>query len=343
VGQTTIYPPGHLLSRIDANLAERISPLPEQLVEDYRRDLLDQRWATIRIPVLAPGGKIDEPTMDLAREVARDTIAVLRLFQRARVRYVSLDRQTFGLATDIGSVVEQRWVTDAVGRYAGMGWTLHGVFGAEWRFKTADLRAYHHDPRFAYLNRALAAGDAGRDDWQRRAITAIRTMNIATVMQRPANRIVLMATSVEALLGDEFDPSRSGAGGDQLARRAAYIWCGTDFDPRTLHRPGSRPACGLLTAKRDPKKDPRLYDRASGVWACSWYGAVRNLYDDRNAALHGSATFDQRAATRHEFNLDKVVLATVDWVLDRRPSSIADLDSDIAALPPDPAIASAAP
>lgn len=333
VGSTTIYPPGYLLDRLDRHLVDLDPPLPQQLADEYRRDLSDRNWSTIRVPVEARGGRVDGPIIDGARDVARDVIAVLRLFQRVRVRYVSLDRQTFGLATDIGSIVEPRWITDAVGRFASVSWERHGVL-APWTFRAADLQAYRTDPRFAYLDEALAAGDHGRDDWQGRAIAAARTMSLATIMERPAMRVILLAAALEALLGDKFTPGAKATGGHRLARRAAYLYCGSDLPVPDLHRPGGRPACRLLTATADPRKDPSVYDREPAVWGCSWYGDMRDLYDARNAALHGAeARFDQRAASTHAFHLDAAVLSTLAWVAEIRPRSIDDLDAAIAALP----------
>jgi hypothetical protein len=325
VGSTTLYPAGDLLNELDAELARKDPPVRSAL--DNVGDVRDFRWATIRVPVLAPGGRVDEATIDQARDVARDSVAV----QRTLVRRFSLERQTFGLSTDIGSVTEPRWVTDTKGRFTSRGLQLHGIF-SHWDFKSADVRAYHADPRFAYLDRALAANSP--DDWQGRAVTAVRTMNVATIMQRPATRIILLATALEALLGNRFQPDAAATGAHRLAKRAAYLWCGSDVQPPSLHRPGARPACGLLTAASSPRADPTMYDKATRRWGCSWYGAIRELYDDRNAALHGAASrFDPRAASMHEFNMDHVVLAAVEWVLERRPASIDDLDADIVVLP----------
>jgi hypothetical protein len=334
VGGTTLYPAGHLLASLDRHLASLDPPVPEVLVEDYRRDLRGSPWATIRVPALASGGRLDEEALDRARDAARDVVAVLRLFKRVSHRRISLERQTFGLAVDIGSVSEARWITDRAGRFTGVGWQRHGILG-HWEFVPAALRAYRADPRFAYLDRALSKGDPDRDEWEGRLITAIRTMNVATVMQRPATRIMLLATALEALLGDKFQPGGSARGrGHQLARRSAYLWCGSDLTPPSLHRPGGRLACDLLTATGDPKKVRNLYEKAQRVWACSWYGNARELYDDRNEALHGAAAgFDGNTAAMHEFHLDGVVMAAVDWVIQRRPTSVADLDAEIGALP----------
>src|SRR5207247_181462 len=85
VGTTTLEPPGLLLDRIDAYAADHEPAIPQQLADEYRRDLTDQKWCTIRVPILAPDGRVDEAAIDKARDEARDVIAILRLFQRVRV------------------------------------------------------------------------------------------------------------------------------------------------------------------------------------------------------------------------------------------------------------------
>jgi hypothetical protein len=132
VGSTTLYPAGQLLDRLNAEMARRDPPRSTFL--DNLSELLDLPWSTIRVPVLAPGGRVDEAVIDRARDVARDTVAVLRLLQRTRVRSASLERQTFGLSVDIGSVIEPRWITDAKGRFTSGGAQRHGIL-AHWDFQ----------------------------------------------------------------------------------------------------------------------------------------------------------------------------------------------------------------
>jgi hypothetical protein len=335
VGRSTIRPKGSLLRRLDNHLQPSMTTTGRWIVEEYRRELGASEWATIGIPMLVPDGKIDESIIDAARELARDTIAVLRFFQRRLVPYFSLEYQTFGLDVDIGSVLETRWVTDRRGAYAASGWKRHGVIGG-WTFTPAHLATYASDARFAYLDAALRASVG--DEWQGRFLTALRTMNIATIRERPSIRIMLLATALEAFLGDAYKRGRSARGrGDQLARRAAYLSCGGEPGGPGLHRPGGRLACGILTTTSDPRDDPTLYWKAAGIWGCSEYGDVRGLYEDRNAALHGAAVgFDQRAASTHQFRLDRVILEGLSWVINRRPSAITDLDREIACLPSAP-------
>jgi hypothetical protein len=226
VGPATLYPPGHLLNRLDSHLAGLEPRPPDLLVQEYRRDLVDRAWSTIRVPTSASGGRISEQAMNAARDVARDVIAVLRLFQRVRAPMVNLDRQTFGLATDIGRMVEPRWITDRNGRF-GVGWQVHGVM-APWAFRAEDRLAFCRDARFDFLDSALTASN---QEWQRRSIAAVRNMNLATIMQRPATR-----SSFSRLHSKRF----SGTGSRQAAlRQGAIDW---PDEPRTF---GARPIYSL--------------------------------------------------------------------------------------------------
>jgi hypothetical protein len=152
----------------------------------------------------------------------------MRTAARARVSYVNLDHQTFGLPTDIGSVVQQHSVTDRRGRFSGIGTERHGVI-ASWEFKRSAMRAFRADRRFAYLDSALRTPDSQRTDWQRRVVAAIRTLNLAAVMQRPAMRIVLLATAWRRCSEINTDPAaaRLAATASLGARRssgAALTW-----------------------------------------------------------------------------------------------------------------------
>ena len=236
---------------------------------------------------------------------------------------------------DMGSVVEPRWFTDRRGQHRGMGLQSHGV-GPSWSFRGADIAAFRADPRFQFLAAALTAGDNNPpDSWQARALAAIRTWGLSTLMQRPATRIVLLATALEGLLGNKYVPSARATGGHVLARRAAYIWCGYRSQPAIEpHRPGGRPTCGFLSGTTDPRHDPALYHPQRHLWACSWYGDIRTLYDDRNAAVHGAdQRWDLKTARVHGWDASEVILATLGWITETGSTSISDVDDAIATLP----------
>jgi hypothetical protein len=329
VGQATIYPPGDLLAVIDAHVATTTPRWRQGLIDWYREPLDGAPWSTIAIPVLARRGPIPNELVDEARDIARDVVAVLRLFQRWRVPMADVPQQTFGLVPDIGILTEPHWVTLRRGSVVGTGWARHGTAGP-WSFDAADRRAYRDDPRFAYLDRALAVGSE-RVEWQTRVIRAARIASLATIMQRPSTRIVLLGTALEALLGNRFQARDPGAGADRLARRAAYLWCATDMLPPQPHGIDGRPACGFLTSKKDPIKNSTLNP---GFWRCSYYGYMRDLYDDRSAALHGAELeWDHRLASQHQAHLEAVLLNAVAWIVRTSPTSIDDLDAEITSLP----------
>jgi hypothetical protein len=332
VGPATISPPGRVLDRAEADFAA--GRLGELTVKDYRQHLGDRQWSTIRVPGTYSLSTSDASAVDDGREIARDVIAVLRLFQRVQAPGAETDWQTFGLAMDMGSVMEPRWFTDPRGRHRGMGLQSHGV-GPSWSFRSADIAAFRADPRFQFLEAALVAGDNNPpDSWQARALASIRTWGLATLMQRPATRIVLLATALEGLLGNKYVPGDPATGGHVVARRAAYIWCGYNTRPAIKpHRPDGRPACPFLTTTTDPRRDPALYP-SRGRWACSWYGDIRTLYDDRNAAVHGAdQRWDLKSARVHGWNASEVILATLGWLTETGSTAISDVDHAIRALP----------
>jgi hypothetical protein len=247
VGRARIRPAGELLRRIDARMGPKPSKTQKWLARERQQELGSSKWATIEVPILTPG-HIENAAIDGARDVARDTIAVLRFFQRRLVPYFSLEIQTFGLGADIGGVIESRWVTDRTGKYAAGGWQQHGIAGS-WTFTPAHLRTYRADPRFVYLDAALRARNP--DDWQGRFLTTLRTMNIATIRERPSIRIMLFATALEALLGDTFQ-----AGGRD-------------------RRQGWEPNCDLVCSER---ADAGRHGRAT-----RWRGVRGSWLLERNA------------------------------------------------------------
>jgi hypothetical protein len=331
VGGLTLSPAGRLLAQLDAQIAATRKDWPDSLIDSWRQELVGSRWATIAVPVRvpAPPAKLADAAVDDARNRARDVIAGLRIFQSTTTT-TNVDIQTFGLDVDIGSVIESRWLTDGLGRAIGRGWQVHGV-PAHWEFTAQQLEAFARDEKFRYLDAALAA--PVRTEWQRRVVVAARTRNLATVVQRPATRITLLATAVEALLGNDFAVDAQATGGPVLAKRAAYLSCGSDVQPPNLHGP-ARLACDFLTTKGDLRTNRNLFDPQRGGWACSWYGDVRDLYDARNEALHAASDrFTHREASHFDLVFERLYVATLGWLVMRSPTALSDLDADIAALP----------
>ena len=97
---------------------------------------LEQPYATVEVrtrpreQICSPPTKARARTLDEARERARDAIAVLRLYQRARYIPVDNEIQTFGLVGDIGAEPAIHWTVGRGGPPL-MGGRWHGVI-AQW-------------------------------------------------------------------------------------------------------------------------------------------------------------------------------------------------------------------
>lgn len=328
IGDVTFLPPGRLLKWADRDQARR---QPEPIGFDaWIRTNLDDRTTTAAVPAWSrhlATGRIEEEAYAAARNTARDSIAVLRLFHATRSRY-NVDHELFGLVADVGSAQELRWVSDPDGRFVAVGLAWQGSVGS-WEVPRDAIRAFRADPRFAYLDAALRAR-APLTDWQRRILGAVRTMAIATPLHRPAQRIVLAATALEALFGKDFLPGvkQHPTGAHQLARRASFLWCGAEHNDR--HGP-TRPACPFLTEPSEGKLTKR---REVKPWTCTYYDELRDMYDARNAALHGAdSRFSDKLAARHEFMIERVLLEVLGWVATTGATTLEEYEHAIAALP----------
>jgi hypothetical protein len=341
VGRTTFYPAHSVSSRLRESIArqaadhaDRPGDFPptraqslanrDQIVSEFDDAAGDR--PTISVPAwLDSQGKLTDAALEGARSDARDAIAALRLLQHIRVPF-DTQHQRFGLASDVGWVIEPRLITDLQGEMTGAGWSTLGV-GGTWAFSSADVRYYHRDTRFAWLDRALAAPDSERTEWQRRLVVALRTLSLANASQRPATRIVLIATAYEALVGDDYRPGKGATGAHGLARRAAYWWCGTDIHPPRPHGPTGRYRCPFLNTS-----DPTGKPEASG-WMCTWYDDLRALSADRNAALHAAEDrFSHKQANHHEFMLDRVIEQGLGWLTATGAATLDELDREIGSI-----------
>ena len=336
VGQATFWPAGVLAHRLRVTAPRRRQRVAQVLL-DHATQLLDaEKWATVRVrtPIATDGRQRDatKAALAVARDIARDSVAVLTLLRLDRHRLLDTKRQSFGLALDVGSAREDYWLTGRDGDLRGVGGAWHGTVGA-WNFGGRDIAHFRHDARFRYIDLALRTPDPSRTDWQRRIVSALRTFATITSTHRPALRIILAATALEALVGDPFVPGKRATGGHQLARRGAFAWCGAEFDDR---HGTARPACPFLTERGRTALERRLTaDAGNGVdWVCSYYADLRDLYDDRNAALHGAEVrFTSELAARHEFTVEQALFEILGWVTATGAQTFAEYEAAIAAVP----------
>lgn len=335
VGGTTFLPPGRLLARLDRDQAKRRRVLGD-LDEYLRRQLAEDGLTTAMVPAWTRNlstGRIESETYAAARDTARDSIAVIRLFQRSSTS-MSIEHEAFGLAVDVGSAREDRWVTDRDSRVISFGTAMHGSIG-RWEVCRADIAAFWADQRFAYLEGALRKAGQRRTDWESRVVNAVRTFAMTTTLHRPGQRIVSAATAIEALVGDAYRPGTGGTGGHNLARRAAFAWCGVEFgDP---HGPApARASCPYLTATAsgDLKKRMREVEERSGARPpCDYYATLRVLADDRNAAVHAAdVPLSDQQARRHEYTVEKVLMAVIGRIVSGDMTTLSDYEAAIKSL-----------
>ena len=261
-----------------------------------------------------------------AAETIRDSIAVLRLYQRARHRRINFDRQTFGLPGDIGSALVDHWETQGDRFVRGGAMRLWNL--GDFTFPITDPRAFPSDARFVYLDQALRKPEPQRTDFEGRFMKALRFLNQANAMVEDPIRVVLLATALELLLGDEPMQGRS----HRVARRAAYLTC-RDEPGLPRHGP-SRPACFYLrsTSTSEVVAEMERLKAAGQPNVCSFYLDIDELSGDRNAVLHEAAGADLLGErSRHETHVDEIILATLEWVSATGTHGLPDLDAEIAA------------
>jgi hypothetical protein len=329
VGFVTFRPPGWLRRRLERDVSQSTWADSADLV---LREVRDSEWSSASVVVTA---RIGAPVPgDEARLLVEDAIALARLYQRACLPVLALDHQTFGLPPDIDSATLVHWLTGSKG-YAGHGWTRLGVLGG-FEFRKDWIKKFRARAAFAYLDDALRGPIPPKGSWQQRSISALRALNLASPLRSQSTRIPLQAVALEALLGD--DPSTvAGEFRPQahpIAQRAAYLTCPVDG----LQLEAGKSACLHLWARSARQVDTHsLYanrkpDRFD--WPCSAYWEMRQVFYDRNRAMHDAADdFPKNTAMRYEGRVDDVLLATLDWAAETRAAGIADLDKAIAGLP----------
>lgn len=317
VGRVIFRPKGYLIWR-----AEKPGGGPRGAwVALVRREIRTRvETATAELPVEWPTRRGTHGRVAAARERIADSVAVLRLFQAVQHPEVNNRAITFGLGTETGIVLERHYVLDrrrlvsSGGRWA--------VLRVGYDFTEADLAAYKMDAPFAYLDRALKA-DAP-SEFERRLLSAIRTYSLAISQPRDSLQVVLLATALEALLGDErnsSDPTRYERGGYlRIAQRASFLWCGWP-SPRYPREP----ACFYLRVGSDTamRNEIASRDRQGKPSMCSYFGSVYQLLADRNDALHRTRErYSQQAVERHYRTVQSVLMAAIVWAYTRAPRRV---------------------
>lgn len=317
VGRVALRPPTWIREVIEASRPTRGEPWRERL-DRLAAEARELRWAL---------AVIEARDYEEARVIAEEHIAVLRVYQRFRYRYVSLDRQTFGLPDAITRHFEEYYALDADGIIVGMGFAQSGVLG-EWEFSPADLDAWGDDEAFVFFDELLRKDAMARSEPEKRLSTGLGILNIATASLRPALRHVLIAVALEALLGDDEMPGRA----HRIAARSAFLTCDTLGSPQAGPHGPSRPACAIVAYAQE--KEMRVKIEALGLpgyTSCSYYENVRAMFDRRNNVLHeGLDPGDDKKPGSSEWWSDHVFLQLARFLSSKRPLTSSELDVEMA-------------
>lgn len=319
VGRATFWPSGRLRTRLESIVKRQAKSHGDDAhlrweLEQLDEELADFKWAS------ASAVGID---MNEAREVVRDSIGVLRLYQRSLTN-MNLDHQTFGLEPEVSHAVLHHFnITN--GRIGLRGTSSVGIPSFGWTFTPEHIDRFAALPEYQFLDAALRAEP--RNDLQKRATTALRFLSLATAMLPDPVRVVLVATALEELLADLQKADRRTV----VARRAAYLSCGREFND--AYGPGGRPACLFLASKRTPEvKAARaaVVARGDDPPFCSWYYEVLTLFDTRDLVLHERLEkLRKSAGANFEAQVDEAIRNLASWAQRSGSSSIADLDAEI--------------
>ena len=333
VAGVTLHPPGVLETRV----ATATVPPTAQGRSWHEMALARARSvesSTAEVPI--PLGDDRGETWRSARERVRDVVALLRLYQRARHPLLSLERQTFGFEDELGNAVEEHWVI-AQGALRSVGANRLG--SVAWEFPIDDVDAFPGDPRFQVLERALTIPTSHGA----RLLAGLRAHHLATLPQRPQVAVALLATTMEAMFGDDVSRDR----GHRIAQLASYLTCGRSIAvkvqwPDDPHRADGRLSCAYLQSAGSEDLERRLsWLENRGVnRGCTWFDEYRELFRARNDALHrGRDDFTNDEVTTCVIWVRDAFLAWLEWAAKRPDPDGASLRAELAALPADPELA----
>jgi hypothetical protein len=259
-------------------------------------------------------------SQDASRARARDAVGLLRYYQRYLRAYTTGQGSRFGL-TDEVFVNHDMSVRETDGRVLSHSVGTVGR-GGHFEFGSGHIDYFNYAPGLTVLSESLA--ETAGTDWQQRFRSCLRFLGHAALIDEQQLRIVLIAAGLEVLLADgSMARPRvgvpKGTTADEVARRCAYLACGTKGAPDD--RPG-HPQCGpdfcpaLTIADRNKRTTAAKRRGAQDRYAqCEAFMYAQRLFDDRNSVLHqGRDDFQRTDATQHAVFADRVVLSAARWV-----------------------------
>ncbi len=334
VGPVVIRPQGAAYRDIEAEAAAT-----HPVVAFGSDEIRDWDSAT----AIAPGADVDD-----AEAKVRIALAILRLLQHARNRYVDAGRQLFGLRGEVQAVTR---VVLAHGERLGISWRRHGNL-AGWTFSSVDLDQLTDDARFSYLCDALTRPEECRGELQRRVLLALEFLDEARRSLVPRVIVLLTAIAIEILLSDDDDPHRKPRRHEitRVCKRTAYLTCRADCgrggpDCPYLHVNDwddvdrvDREVDGICSAFMDATSHAMLIVTRTDMDGTEISSEEHHgLFMQRNRVAHAGVEVEPDKARRLRWKADYTFLAAVDWfAVHAAARTIADLDASI---PPSPASA----
>ena len=270
-------------------------------------------------------------SQDAARTRARDAVGLLRYYQRYLRVYTTAQESRFGL-TDEVFVNDDMSVREKDGRVVSHSVGTVGR-GGHFEFGAGHIDYFNYAPGLTVLSESLA--ETAGTDWQQRFRSCLRFLGHAALIDEQQLRIVLIAAGLEVLLADgSMARPRvgvpKGMTADEVARRCAYLACGTKGAPED--RPG-HPQCdpdfcpALTIADRNKRTTVAKRRGAQDRYArCEAFVYAQRLFDDRNSVLHqGRDDFQRTDATQHAVFADRVVLSAARWVKSSGAKALREL------------------
>jgi hypothetical protein len=266
---------------------------------------------------------IDAPPDDnivAAMDDVRTALDILRLFQQRSTR----DHTTwFSLPGELYQATIWYLATGTTTAVGGMYRGKH----SGWTFNNDAYDDWIASVPFQFLSTAAANPTA--TEGSRRAVVGAQLYSRAAAEHRADLKMLGVIAAMEALL---VDHRNQGSQSLTLARNVTWFTC---------HLPNG-PACGrdldmcpaLYIRPKSDKRLRRLRELAkvSPFWECTQWCTVRDWYDQRSTAAHGSniVNDNMNEAERAEYHFTHYLIEPVlDWLRLHPTNPIGDLQRTI--------------
>jgi hypothetical protein len=334
LGPVVFRPAGALLAEVET--------LPDftAQVKNYRL-VLDQVRGMAEAWAADATLEVDADDNAGAEEVARQAVAILRLFMRPEVP-VNVWLHRIGLVGDVTLAIREVILINESRRVGFGGRRVDGP--VSFTFTRAMLDKWDSDSRLQFLSAQLASSPNARSRLGSRALTAIAMLDIGFLAIEPTVKILSYSVAVEAMLSRERETGTKDQRTEsplRIARRIAYLTC-----PRECGRSAS--LCPYIQGLRTEKaliELARQSDQKGQDWRCTWFlrfacpddlvAAIGrpSLFGARNEVAHeGVTTVSEKNVRLLGHFADEAIFAALGWFAQHPTASITDLDDEIDAL-----------